>query len=311
MISRKTLIALLFASNAIGTLQPAFGIEGLRDAQIRVEEAKKYSDMNPSDYADALFNLAQLYYRNGRVSEAEKVFNDTLNLRRTSILNTAPAKTAEFLLSWARCIAAETKGEGAVTREEKQKINELAFGVLEEIDKTNNFSERSKVYLAARELFAFTKSEDGLSKTKETLLSMCQACESDKQAKYSEIVCAAVTFNIFAREALYCWIPTEIPANLIPKTEANGDFSEAKFNESEAFRLRATALLDRLGSNDEHRIRAHKELICFYLSFHKEGSAQKQREILNDLMRTTYPYPPPQTRRGCGSLASGRFCGMG
>jgi hypothetical protein len=252
--------------------------------------------MAPNMRAFHLLSLARDYLRGGDPTVADARLTPVLNQPQHWL---SPRVWENTLVYWAEQASlaghATTNGRGFKTEAESdsQSIDgNQAFladaairSSLKQLDKgsSDEFT-RLNMYFIASRLFQKVRNADGMRKCNKVLERVFQSCEGSSSPNEESIKAAVSVLNSMA----YGFIPYQIPDRL-PQFERQLEikpFSEQDFRECEKLKLRALAMAERLPPTNQLRRKAHRDLALWYMHFGKREMAEKEKQVLFELVGT-------------------------
>lgn len=312
----SSLIAIGFAAQVLPA--NARDEHSIERAKLNVELQEKVKDTKPAAYESALNLLAIEYQRNGQTEIAEETFRKSLHYCKLANDEKSKIRIPALLMSWARTLAEGISTQGNVQFQKQEefeaneaklrlrykKINSTTLEALSLIDKGYEAFWKTRFYLDAVNLFKLTKNVKEQVRCKNYLISFCEDCAAKDDVSAKDIRTAVQVLQELAYSALPVRTPKAIPKR--PELLSTNDLhtrSEKAFKESETYRLKACALLDRLPKENANRRNAHKDMVLWYLQFGKSVEAQQQRKILSELVGSNDDKILFPQYLGCGQYA--------
>lgn len=326
---KKALIAFAFASGILNSQLPALA-EPKAESDSMVERIANYTQIAPAQRAFYLLNIADSLIAGTKRSQLEEQYKPMFS-GKTDYWHRLNKNWESGLASWAERISAEGRSsKNAQTGAKSQSANpenlaladEAIKRALTELDKeTEPFAKLHLCFIASR-LCKKVGNADGVQKCNKVINQALRSCEGSSQADEAQIKAATSVLNAEA----FGFIPIVISdfgakGAPLPKQEPQQamPFKEADFKEAEKLRLRAVAMADTLSAQSHVRRKAHRDLTLWYMRLGKMEQANKQKQLLFNLVGfkdDSVLYPQQE---GCGNLVWWRQekntavykCGMG
>ncbi len=328
---RSALLAVAFASGLLSSPVPAHAEDKTESVDSVIQRIQNSPESTPDFRA---FNLLLL---------ANRLLEGATNLAgEFSTASTAqgfrqrnPARWENSLVSWAERFASygNVKNEGNDSKthvkldsklmpaENRVLADKAIRTALMSADKSSSKFSKLNLYFMASKLFERSGNADGMRTCCKVLAEAFQSCEGNSAVDPEQIKACASVLNSMAYGLIAVQIPEFNPkdspgtANRTPEIS----FSEKDFIASEKLKLRTISMVDRLDAKDHVRRKGHRDLALWYMKLRKKQLAEKQRQILFELVGfkdDSVLYPQHE---GCGSfvwwkkekLQGGFDCGRG
>jgi hypothetical protein len=315
MHKKSALLAVIFASGMLNSQLPALGDDKSELMQTAIEAIANDTHVTQEDRAFWLLRLAYGYLYEDDKSATEARIRPGSNglakivyTRRWENLLTRWSHTVSKQGSSSK-FATATQAESTVSQSSIPNINiELANAAIEkalaQINKEPDCFAKLNLYYIALRLFKKTGNIEGIRNCSRVLDDAFQTCEQCQPVHQDLIVAASSVLNMMA----YSLIPFEVPEmnpkdSGLPKQAKLTSFDENKFEESEKLRLRAVAMSDRLEPTNQVRRSAHRDLTLWYIELGKTEMAEKEKQVLFELVGTNDDRILYPVAVGCGNVA--------
>jgi hypothetical protein len=323
---RKALLAIAFAGGMLNSQLPALSENKSDSTDSVVQQIANSTQLTTEVRAFFLLRLASRYIAGENRTALEAEFRPVVNEPKKSVLF-RKSSMENILVSWAEEVSSDRRltNQGD-TRPDSQSIvdkNSVLAGAaiqqaLIQLDKASDKFAKLNMYFIASRLFQKMGKTDGMRKCSAVVQEAFQACEGNSQIDEDQIEAASSVLNSMA----YGLIPVHIKDMTLndrpwlPQSQVK-PFTEKDFKESEKLKLRAIAMVDRLGAADHVRRKAHRDLALWYLQLGKMEMAEKEKQTLFELVGSkndSFLYPEAI---GCGQYVWWQKveimmgCGMG
>ncbi len=315
------MLAIAFAGGIIGIHQPAFSQTDF-DWQNSVIQLIASSDRVPSDVrAYYLLSLASNYLTR-EDSERTRAKFDAIVERLThrwlakdwenNLVASAESATLEARIANGNQKSKTAKPNSlSLPVEESNLANKAIREALAQLNVVPNDFARLNLYFIASLLYQRLGNVKELEKCNKILN---EALDEVKPHSDEELKAASSVLNSMA----YGLVPLRISDNPDKSTKAL-EYPDSDFRASEKLKLRAVAFADRLPADDHVRRKAHRDLSLWYKRLGKAEQADREKEILFELVGTRDDEIFYPQSRGCGQIGwwltknetSERTCGMG
>jgi hypothetical protein len=313
---QKALLAIAFASGTFHAAQPALPQNESDSAEVisqpasidssvrRIADSKKAT---PEIRAYYLLMIAPncLIDSVDGVVQLEKTF-ETFAVPRSSD-HFLEIRDGNMLLNFADSLLNDEvlkSNSRSVTMERSTRADMVTLEALRQIDQSPATSNKLYAYLAASRLFAKTGNLNEMRRCNTVLNEFLRSAETPANSDEKQLQLAASILNsmAFALVPLKVWDRApRIHAGRPPRTEVM-TYTEKNFKESEKLKFRAINLIDRLQATNFLRRKAHRDLALWYEGLDKTTLADKQKQILFELVgRKDENLLYPQTV-ACGQL---------
>ncbi len=155
---------------------------------------------------------------------------------------------------------------------------------LTQLDQCTDTFAKMHLYYIASKLFERLGDATGTEQCTAYLSSAIQACEKNSHGDQEPIRAAVSVLTLMAIEIIPVYIVHQYDYSLRPKNFAIEPFTEKEFRESEKLRLRAVAMADKLPPRNHIRRKAHRDLSLWYSKLEKPELAEKEKQILFELV---------------------------
>jgi hypothetical protein len=310
---RKALLAIAFAGAMLSSPPVAF-CEGKAESSDSVMRRIEMSTEISREFrAYYLLRLASTYleYHNSARAEAEfrLVGTDAIKTRSTwNIEKIVTAWTDEIAYREAltrKSPVAKIKVASANISDKDSMLADAAIKkALLQLDRAPVTLTELDLYFIASKLFQKSGNKDGIRECDGILEKFLQDSAKSSPINQDHIRAASSILNSMADCYVYVTVsdaspivgPWATPSDVVKPTEQD-------FIKSENLKLRATALLDRLDSNNHLRWRVHRDLALWYLQIGKMKLAENEKQILFELVGVrddSILYPQA---RACGQVS--------
>ncbi len=317
----KALLAIAFAGGILNSQLPALSeTESKSESTDSVtQKLANQPGIATEERAFWLLCLARNYLTNGNKDEIEKRFTTIVKEITThSHFNSSRYKELVFV-NWADMVSsdvqsrniknnqntnAEAKPDSHSVAEENRVLAAKAIHIaLSQFDKVTDKFARLNLYFIGARLFQEAKDIVGMRKCDQVLEEALKACEGTSSIDEEQTKAAISILNSMANGL----IPVKVP-DLNPKDGPLGSqpaikpFTERDFKESEKLKLRAVAMADRLATTDHQRRKAHRDMSLWYMLLGKKELAEREKQILFELVGCKDDIILYPQRGGCGHL---------
>ncbi len=317
---RKALLAIVFAGGMLNSPLPALSENKVESTNSVIQGIDNNAQIEPEVKAYFLLKLASNMLDGSDWHTVEAQYRSFAN---------APSKIRSWeslLVYWSDYVAghkAEPMDAHLLSDENRALTNTAIKIALVQLDKSSNKFARLNLYFIAADLFQKMGNADGVRKCNKVLDAAFKSVEEKNSPVDEEAIRAA---SSILNSMAYGFVPIRIPeGNLglhrkgIQSVQEILSFPEKDFEESEKLKLRAATMLDRLSPKNHLRRMAHRDLTLWYMQLGKTAMADREKQILFELVgsnddRLLYPQSV-----GCGHftwwqtdkriIAAG--CGMG
>ncbi len=194
--------------------------------------------------------------------------------------------------------------------------NAIIQRAIAQLDKSSNTLAKLNMYFIASRLFQKAGDNTGMLKCNQVLEDAFTSCEKSPITNEDQTSAAISVLNTMANGLIAAQIPDYKPGpNQIPVKP----YSDKDFSKCEKLKLRGIAMADRLDAKNHTRRKAHRDLALWYMQLGKTAKAEKEKQILFNLVgisddKILYPQS-----KGCGQLVwwerernlPAYACGMG
>jgi len=302
-----------FAGSLLSAQQTALSENKLETSDSVIRQITDETQITPEARAFYLLNLASCYLNGMSRAAVEAQFASGLqepNPRRSGL----SSKWETILGSWANDISTK-RFYPYVPEKNLALANEAIQDALIQVDKGSDNYAKLNVYFLASLFFEKSGNINGAKQCVKVLEKGFRSCEERSPVDEQEVKACASILNTMAFRRIPLLIPDhsyDLPKHVL-------DFTQEDFDASVKLKLRASAMVDRLPATNHQRRKAHRDLALWYLQLGKPNLADKEKEILFDLVGSkddSILYPQQQ---GCGHFVwwekpgtvFGYECGMG
>lgn len=315
MIRKNALLAIAVATGMMHSSPPAPAV----DAGVSFESFNKsvhsfaVNRTMPSEYrARQLISFAVYLLRGQSSANAERLY---LNSRGAKQLSFVPEDGAGMMSSWAnnevRYLQSGFRRLEKTATAEQKSIAESAVIEAEKLAAVSKLKDALPLEFAISSLWKNLDKTDALQRSNRRIEKLLIRCERKSKPDSDEIRAAAAVLNFWAGS-----IGTGLGINGAKSFRKQ---SETEFRRSETSRLRAIKLLDRLPSSDHQRRMAHRDLAVMYMAQNENELAEKEKQILFQLVGVADDSILMPKAGGCGQLvwwrhqtvSLGFLCGLG
>lgn len=228
----------------------------------------------------------------------------------------------DSLVAWVDQISSEERS--TKTKEVKQKLNPQSKSdnsvmadsairkALGQLEKSSQTFVKLNMFFVASRLFQKMGNIRESRKYNKVLEEAFQSCEGNTPVDEEQIRTAVSILNSMSFGVIPVQIPDFKPRDDSWVRQQPLSCTERDFRESEKLRLRAIAMVDRLPAGNHVRRKAHRDLALWYVQLDKTDLAEKEKQVLFQLVGSKddsilYPYAAD-----CGSLVwwvAPRICG--
>jgi hypothetical protein len=226
------------------------------------------------------------------------------------------------LLFLAERVAADRTASRSIPAENLVLANVSIQQALAMMDDIHAPFTKLNMYFIASRLFQKIGNVGEMEKCNGVLEKTFQSYEASSPVNEDEIKAASGVLNSMSYGLIPLRIPDRAPSPASSQTQTPTpitSFNDKDFQASEKLKLRAVAMADRLESSNHVRRKAHRDLSLWYKQLGKDKLADKEKQVLFELVGINddsilYPYSP-----GCADLVwwkkddkqFGYDCGMG
>ena len=325
-VGKRALMAILLAGGFLHSDAPVYSLPESNSqesgSQI-VERIIQNDSLSPATRTYRLLNLAGSLLKGGNYDEVIKSFS---HRSRAVTFSMSPRMALMFKRSWvsqanqaAKLALSPGANKPDLPEENVALVREALSKALPLIDESTDPFFRLNMYLIASGRFRELGDIENAEKCDDAIQTYIRACELDPSAHADQLEAAA---SVLDSEA---WAYVQVPISDRRPSSARDSIvepqacSDESFEKSQKLRLRALALLDKLGPESHLRRKAHRDMALWYQALGKTEMARAQKEILFDMVgihsdEILYPQS-----LGCGHLAWWKVastlkmvgCGMG
>ena len=333
IVRRESFIAFAFATGILNSPLLALCADQAASCETVIDGIASATQSSAENRAYHLLSLASVALDGKNVSEVEPK-SVSYRVGSNQELFFKGERGEKWLETWAGLLAAKVNftNETGVFRPKSKSAAKsipaenvaLANRAIKHavfcLDKsTEQFAKLNLIFIASL-LYQKAGNTEGARICKEVVDLAIKSCETEGQPE--ELVRAVTSIlSSMAFGVVPVQIPDEEPNKspyAVSRQPPLDQFYRTQIEESDKLRLKATVIADRLPASNHTRRMMHRNLVLWYELFGKRDLAQKQKDILFDLVgiredRILYP-----KSEGCGQLAwwgtESRFpigCGMG
>lgn len=313
----KALLAVMLAAGVVGFAQSAIAVDAGADEQsesirFSIHSVAENKEIAPADRAYRLVLFANQLQNGGSASDAQvQLLRDESTTYRRSLEEGSSKMSA---LAYSICRSAKSPVRKGVTSSIQRR--ELAVSALTSAVALAPGCDRKSampIYQSAGSLFEALNKTESARQCDEQLEKLIKQCEEDKNLDVEEVRAAAAALNTMGSSAASFSFWGRNAAKTFSKT------SDEEFRRNERYRLRALTLLDRLPASDHQRRLGHRDLAVMYAAQGETELADKQKQVLFDLVGIADDSILNPQNTGCGQItwwrikkvSTGMLCGMG
>lgn len=309
---RKALLAIAFAGGILNCSLPAISETDRKtesDSDSVIRQIANSTIMTPEVRAFYLLKLASVCLAGTKKGAAETQFATVANNQGQN-QNAISARWETFLIPWAPLPTFQS-----TDNETKTFADTATQMAITQLEKSSDKFAKLNMFFIGSQLFQHLGNTDGIRKCNRVLEESFLSCEGNSEIDEEQIRAASSVLNVIANTI----VPVRVPQ--ISEWERQlqvKPFTEKEFKESELLKLRAIAMVDRLNSQSHVRRKAHRDLSLWYAQLGKNDLAEKEKQILFELVGSkddSILYPQSA---GCGHIVwwetkikNSPFCGMG
>lgn len=325
-VHKRALITILLAGGWINSDAPVYSLpETISQESVSqiVERIVQNDSLSPATRTYHLLNLAGSLLRGGNYDEVIKSFSQH---SRAVSFNLSPRMALMFKRSWvsqanqaAKLALSPGANKPDLPAENLALAREALSKALPLIKESRDLFFRLNMYLIASGRFRELGDIENAEKCDDAIQTYIRVCELDPAAHADQLEAAASVLDSEAWAYVQVPISDRRPYSNKESTIEPQACSDESFEKAQKLRLRALALLDKLGPESHLRKKAHRDMALWYQALGKTELAQAQKEILFDMVgihseEILYPQI-----LGCGHLlwwtnvkpAIQGACGMG
>ncbi|HEY9773719.1 MAG TPA: hypothetical protein V6C81_07905 [Planktothrix sp.] len=325
LITKKALLAIAFTGGLLIPQLPALSDPSNEAPDALISRVANTADIKPEMRACSLLQMAWNYSDGYGQEAAKTAASPVINGWAKHPLATAHWESG--LSSFAEEFCDDERSEkrkiakGKASRENTALASMAIHKALTDLDQSSSAFSKIVLYFIASRLCQKIGDTEGLNKCFRVLEPVERSCKQDPAADEETAKALSVILNAQA----YGVIPLHIPARPLSAPNAEKlespatEVTEQTFKECEKLRLRAAAITDRLPATNDLRRRAHRDLVIWYMQMGKPELAERQKQVLFELVGVnddSILYPQSIM---CGQVAwwhpekveVGGACGMG
>jgi hypothetical protein len=322
------LLAIAFAAGILSSQVPALSEKKAESTDLLIVQIANNTEVSPEVRAFYLLKLASSYLAGGDKTAVQAPFVVSNESSRIKLSR----NWEDMLVAWAEQASLPDRfSDSGDTHKIKATKNPHAkdsqnfvnadAAIHESLTQLARSSDKLNLYLIASRLSKEAGNVNDSRMCMRVLEQAFQSCEGNSTTDEEEIKAASSVLNSMSYGLIPLHIPDQEPLTPLsqPPTPLPS-YSEKQFKESEALKLRAVAMVDRLTATNDLRRKAHRNLALWYKQLGKTELAEKQKQILFELVgvnddRILYPQ-----QRACGHFVwwvlkenqTGQLaCGMG
>lgn len=325
----RALLAIAFASSIASSPLPTLCGNSAESTSAIGQRIAKNAHLSPEAKVFYLLSLARDYITGSDKKQIESSFHYATTQPNSSIFRD-PRSGRHLLDNWTKQVSEgnffiEQVNYTTLNQTELKKGNyALANSAIDlavtQLEKSTDAYAKLNMYFVALRMYEKTQNAEGASKCKRIIEENVQSCETNAVIDEQRIEACYAVLNLMA--ALTVPVSISDREQKVDPSQRKlivNSYSEKLFRESEKLRLRAVAITDRLDKEKHLRRKAHRDMSLWYLKLDETALAEKQKEVLFDLVgihddRILYPL-----EAGCGHLVwwkkendgFGVECGMG
>jgi hypothetical protein len=292
---RKVLLALAFAGGLQNTHLPSFCDNVSESSDLVVNQIANCAQATPEIRANWLLRLASSYLAGEDRISLDGQYRAMANAPEASFFRRNSTMEKDYV-RWANTASlaehvanhgpVATKGANSssppISKENLFLAGTAVQKALTQLDQTTDKFAKLNMYFIASRLFQKMGNAKNFQKCNTVLANAFESCEGKSQIDEILIKASSSVLNSMA----YGLIPIEIPDARPPlETPVHvASFAEKDLLESEKLKLRAVAMTDRLSASNDVRRRAHRDLSLWYSRIGKIEVAEREKQILFELV---------------------------
>jgi hypothetical protein len=329
----KAMLAIVFAGGLLNSPMPTQSASESKSADSVIQQIADNAQLTPEDQAYYLLMIASCYLKGDSQTAVDAQFTSAAKQTNRGSLYSKRQWECP-LVYWADKVSEDLPTDGKKIEnksnlkpipDESSALADKALNqAFTELDKVSQKFEKLNMYYIASRLFQEMGNIDGMRKCNKILEQAFRSCEGRSPIEDEDQVKAASSIlNSMANGFIAVHIPNEKPTvrRSLPQIQVT-PFTEKDFKESERLKLRALAMVDRLAPKNHLRRKAHRDLALWYTQLGKRKLAEKQKQVLFELVgRSDDSILYPQSA-SCGQLVwwepedikmgtTSELCGMG
>lgn len=322
---KKAIVAIAIASGTVNLQLPASAKKPIQSQPVLVTDYIKSTYASPETKAYSLLSIANQCLNGAQKTNVEKQFGtvdtplayDPLKFRRwdyllQALMQQVSQKAYEEVLNTAR---GQARLPEKIGRDELNLAIQATKDAYQLLKQSNSDENRLEL------LFIAACIQQRLGNMKEAEIytqTIDQELRSFEEAKNVGIARAEAAVNVLNAKS-YGIIPMQILDFKTTATPNIKAFSAEEFKASEALRLRALAIADKTPSTEHVRRKAHRDMVLWYQTLGKTKLAEKEKQVLFELVGFENENALYPNNKGCGvlewwqaeSIPCTRLCGMG
>jgi hypothetical protein len=313
-------MAMAFAGSLLSTHTSALSEDGSESTALLIEHITGDAQSTPVTRAFLLLKLADGFLLSARRHELEP------NLRRKTSMR--PLKSSEITtlsIAWLDQLSSQSRKFRSNTSTYPYSTDQLMGAEdaikssLAELDKTTDQPAKIYLYFIAARLYQEMGNSRGMKDCDEIVKTACESCERSSEINEDEIKATTSIFNAMANQLIFVQIPLFEPPKREVAQPPLKNFTQAEYSDCKKLKLRSVAIADRLSSSSVVRRRVHRDLSLWYQRLGKYELAEKEKQILFELVGNDDDGVLYPKMVGCGHVVwwdpsagkHGFGCGMG
>lgn len=325
----KALLAIAFASTIASSPIPAFSGNNAESTSSMAQMIAKNAHLSPETNAYYLLYIARDYLAGIDKKQIESSFYHLATQPDNSIFRN-PRSGRQLLGNWTKQLCENNffnEQDNYTTSnisEWKKEKNALAKSALDlaftQLEKSTDTYAKLNMYFIALRMYEKIHSAEGRSKCEKIIEENVQSCEASSEIDEEKMEACYAVLNLMAAVTVPVSI-NERETKIDPSRRKFivNSYTEGLFKESERTRLRAVAITDKLDGEKHLRRKAHRDMALWYSKLDKNDLADKQKQVLFDLVGIHDDCILYPVEAGCGHLVwwkkensvFGVECGMG
>lgn len=311
---KKALLALTIATAILNSSPEAIASEKnapTKSLSASISDFAADKQMAPEYRAQQLIGFASHLLR----GESSAYVENMLSRKKASRSGTSLDEGSNSLIGWSRSTSQYVKAGSMMNSkltDEQKALAELATAEATKLAAVSQLKHALPLEFAIASLLKRLDKPDELESCNGRIEKLVTRCEKEKKLDPAEIKAAAAVLNYGAGSAEAASLGDD-------GSKTFSKMTEVKFRENESRRRRAIALLDKLPSSDHDRRMAHRNLVMMYRAQGDTDAAEKEKQVLFQLVGITDDSILKPTRAGCGHVVWWRThtvdlgfdCGMG
>ena len=297
-MNKRALLAIAFTAGLLSSPSAIFAANKDETTDSVVQKIVSNAQMTPEVRAFYLLKIASVSLAGDSKTNVAAQYAAVANDQDKTYVFMARRWEA-FLAPWADQLSLEgckpAHGSNSVANAILQKA-------ILQLDQSSNKLAKLKMYFIASRLFQKAGNNAGMQQCNKILDEVFHSCEASTPIDEEQTKAAIAVLDSMANGLITVQIPDYNPKSnpAYAKEIAVRPFSDKDFNTCEKLKLRGVAMADRLDTKNHTRRKAHRDLALWYMQLGKTAKAEKEKQILFDMVgfkddNLLYPQS-----KGCG-----------